>query len=150
MSEPAPSLAALRGLHATTGDSLAPALVMLMAGLLAGAICVFLVGPWIDRRRALRRASLAALDESQRLPANERLVAQAAVLRQIALQIAGDDAARLQGDAWLSQLDRIFATTAFTAGPARCFGTALYRRNPEADASEVDRLLHTHIAKLRR
>jgi hypothetical protein len=32
----------------------------------------------------------------------------------------------MQGEAWLARLDALFATTAFTAGPARLYAAGLY------------------------
>ena len=123
MATDADPLAALRPIR-LPAEAPAP-LLDLLAPRLAAALA---------RRRSPRRRFAASLAAARALPADERLAAQAAALRAYVAAIAGEEAARTQGEAWLARLDAAFATTAFTAGPGRLYGETLYR---PVDASEV-------------
>jgi hypothetical protein len=132
-------LAALRPIR-LPAEAPAPLLDLLALSVAAGilvALAILLaprLAAALARRRSPRRRFAAALAAARTLPADERLAAQAAALRTYVAAIAGAEAARTQGEAWLARLDAAFATTAFTAGPGRLYGETLYR---PADASEV-------------
>ncbi|WP_075217583.1 DUF4381 family protein [Mongoliimonas terrestris] len=108
----------------STADLVFAAIVGLAVGLLIAALVALL------RRRPPARprtAALAALKAAGALPPAERLAAEAQALRQYAAAVAGEDAARLEGEAWLATLDHLFATTLFTAGDGRRLVDGLYR-----------------------
>jgi hypothetical protein len=139
MATDADPLAALRPIR-LPAEAPAPLLDLLALSVAAGILValVILLAPRVAatlaRRRSPRRRFAAALAAARALPADERLAAQAAALRTYVAAIAGEEAARTQGEAWLARLDAAFATTAFTNGPGRLYGVTLYR---PADAAEV-------------
>lgn len=100
------------------------------------------------RRLGLRRAARLALAATRDLPPAERFAAQAGLLRRLVRVRAGVAAAREQGDGWLLTLDRVFATTFFTAGDGRAFADALYRRGGTPDVEAVDRSLTGLFARI--
>ena len=128
--------------------SLAPFGLTLALGCAAGLILLALAVAARRRRAGLREAALAALARTRALAAPERLAAQAALLRRLVRQVAGDEAARAQGANWLAELDRAFATRVFTEGAGVAYGDALYGTSvPDVDA--LDRELAGMIGKLR-
>lgn len=133
-------LAALRPLHVAPfaeGAGLIAAMAMLGCGL---ALALLLLARLLARRGGARRSALATLAAARALPAQDRLVAQAALLRRVARTLDGETppASHLAGEAWLLRLDRIFATAFFSKGDGRVFGEALYRRGALRDAGGVD------------
>jgi hypothetical protein len=139
MATAADPLAGLRPVR-LPAEAPAPLLDLLALSIAAGilvALAILLaprVAAAISRRCSPRRRLAAALAAARVLPAEERLAAQASALRAYVAAVAGEEAARAQGQAWLARLDEAFATTAFTAGPGRLYGETLYR---PADTSEV-------------
>ncbi len=128
--------------------SLAPFGLTLALGCAAGLVLLALAVAARRRRAGLREAALTGLARTRGLAAPERLAAQAALLRRLVRQVAGDDAARLQGAAWLATLDRLLATRVFTEGAGVAYGHALYgARVPDVDA--LDRELAELFGKLR-
>ena len=139
MATDADPLAALRPIR-LPAEAAAPLLDLLALAVAAGilvALAILLaprIAAALSRHRSPRRRFAAALAAARALPADERLAAQAAALRTYVAAIAGEEAARTQGEDWLAGLDAAFGTTAFTAGPGRLYGETLYR---PVDASEV-------------
>lgn len=148
MADPSELIGQLRPLRAPPPDGTAEILLMALAGCIVGAALTIAFLLWRARRRPLRRAALAALAASRALPAAERLAAQARLLRDIAA--AFDGGARLQGDAWLTRLDAIFATSTFTKGEGRAFGEALYRPLAHDPTEALDSVLAKLLARLDR
>lgn len=128
--------------------SLAPFALTLAVGCAAGLLLLALAILARHRRAGLRDAAAAALARTRTLDPGDRLAAQAALLRRLVRQIAGEDAARLQGAAWLAELDRVFATTSFTQGAGVAYGEALYAATlPDVDVLDAE--LARLFAKLR-
>ena len=128
--------------------SLAPFGVTLALGCAAGLVLLALALAARRRRTGLRMAALAALARTRALAGPERLAAQAALLRRLVRQIAGEDAARLQGAAWLEELDRVFAVRFFTQGAGAAYGEALYAAKvPDVDV--LDGELEALFSRLR-
>ena len=129
-------------------DSLVPALVVLALGCVAAAVVIAIV--WRARRAGgLRASAAAALAASRALDPDERLAAQAALLRRIARAVAGESAARQHGAAWLESLDGCFKTDYFSKGEGRAYGDALYAHRPAADVEALDRALVALLSRLR-
>ncbi len=127
----------------------AAGLALAMALGLAAAIIVAAGIGTMRRRGSVRRAALATLAASRGLPAPERLVAQATLLRRVVRTLQGEAAARERGDAWLMQLDRSFDTEFFTRGPGRGYAEDLYRPGPDIDAGRMDTELAALIRRIR-
>lgn len=128
--------------------SLAPVLFTLVVGIAVALLALALLLRARRRRADLREAARAALARTRGLDDAERLAGQAALLRRLVRRLAGEDAARLQGAAWLGALDRAFATRFFTQGAGAAFGDALYgARVP--DVAALDGELAALFGKLR-
>jgi hypothetical protein len=140
MSDAAPGLEALRGLHTSEGAFAADPLIPLafLAGLLLAAGAAMAPRLAFFRHYTRRREALAAIIAADGLPSGERLAAQAAILRSLA-RAADPGTAHLQGKAWLAALDRMCRTTYFTDGAGHCFATELYTGGP-ADAGVTAQL----------
>ncbi len=150
MADAAHLLDGLRPLHIASGrDSAAPVLVMASLGCAAALVCAFTLGPWLIRRRALRRFALEELAATRPLPEDARLVAQAALLRRVVAQ-SDAAAAQVHGDAWLTHLDRMFSTRFFSQGGGRAFGDALYRPPGDLDVDTLDGALHRLFSRIER
>lgn len=120
----APALAEgalIEGVMAMAAAGAAAALVVA-----ALVLAVRLVARGLSRRSGPRRRLRDGLRRAATLPPEERLAEEARLLRAYAAAVDGVAAAATEGDAWLATLDRLFATTAFTAGPGRVFGAGLY------------------------
>ena len=152
MTGGADPLDALRGVHLPAGLPRSPLADLAWAGaggFLAAAAIALLASVLLARRRPLRRAARAALAQTRALAPEERLVAQAALLRRLGRAV-GNGPARERGGAWLARLDRIFGTTFFTGGPGAAFGDALYAPAARPDPEALDRELERLIGSLRR
>lgn len=140
-------LAGLRDIHVP------PAPLVEMSDVAAGALAFAIVAAaalaaflW-RRRSALRREALAQLAATGALAPEERLVAQAKLLRRVA-RSRSDDAVTTRGDDWLRQLDRLFRTRFFSDGHGRIFGEALYARATQVDAEALEGELRRLIGRL--
>jgi hypothetical protein len=147
MPDPGSVLDSLRPLHPPPSDGTAEILVMALAGCLAAATTALVLQRLRAGRRPLRRAALAALAASRRLPATDRLAAQARLLRDIAGALDSGSRA-LRGEDWLTHLDTIFATRFFSEGPGRAFGDALYRPRDDDPTEALDKELQRLLARL--
>ena len=127
--------------------SLAPVALTLALGCAAGLVVLALAIAARRRRAGLREAAVAALVRTRGMAPPERLAAQATLLRQLVRRVAGEDAAKAQGAAWLAILDRAFATRFFTQGAGTAYGDALYAKTvPDVDG--LDDELAGMIGKL--
>ena len=151
MAEPQAGLEALRPLHGSGPGLIADPLLWLAlgAGLALAAAAALAAPRALLRQRALRREALAELRLTSELAPAEALRAQALLLRRIARTVSGEATMQLAGEAWLSELDRIFATAFFTKGAGRCFGAALYAPQ-QPDAGAVQDELARLLSRLRR
>ncbi|WP_159730000.1 DUF4381 family protein [Methylosinus sp. Ce-a6] len=149
MADSSELLAQLRPLRAPPADGTAEILLMALAGSLAAATLAIGFLVWRARRRPLRRAALIALAAARDLPADERLTAQAKMLRDLVGALDGG-IARLHGEEWLARLDALFATTAFSKGEGRAFGDALYSPRADDPSETLDRVLQKLLARLDR
>jgi Domain of unknown function (DUF4381) len=149
MAAPSEVIDKLRPLRPPPPDGMSDILLMTIVGcVLAAALACAL--HWIrERRRPLRRVALASLTSSRTLPPDDRLAAQAQLLREIA-GVLDHDARMLQGDAWLARLDALFSTKLFSDGPGRAFGKALYRPLANNPAEALDGELARLFARLDR
>jgi hypothetical protein len=121
-----------------------------LAGLALALAAALLWSAALRRRQPLRRAALARLAATRPLAAEDRLAAQADLLRRVVAALEGPAAARERGAAWLARLDRLFGTDFFTAREGQAFGDALYARRPAAAAGRIDEALHGLLLRLRR
>jgi hypothetical protein len=145
-----PTLEGLRDIHwpAAAPSPLSDFATAALAGF-ALAACVFLAWTVLRRsRRPARRAALAALAASRALAPDERLAAQATLLRRAVSVVAGAPA-KERGEDWLRRLDAAFATTFFTQGEGAVFGDALYTPAPAAPIDAIDRTLADLLAGLK-
>ena len=100
---------------------------------------------WIRIHRHRNRWRRESLRTLANIPADaDSLPALATLLRRIARFHLGEGAGHLDGEVWLSALDRCFDTHWFTAGDGRVFGTMLY----QPDVAANTRVLHTKIKLL--
>lgn len=105
--------------------------VALFAGV-AVAIVIQLLLSFRSKRKAesLEQTIIAAMKDTEVLPADERLTAQASAMRRYVSLVAGDEVARKQGEDWLEELDNVFKTEFFRQGPGRVLLDGLYSRQP--------------------
>ena len=151
-SEASLNLDQLRGLHLpqnSTGLLNGEIAAAMMFGLLAA----FLVGlvRHLKRRaqRTIRRAALHELTITRSLEPEDRLVAQAYLLRRLARTLNGDDSVHKRGLSWSTELDELFGTSFFTTGAGYVFANGLYQQEtPDLDAIDVH--LHRLFQKIRR
>ena len=150
MAELAPSLDALRALHAPPApESLAPYVFMVLTGFALAALTIAAARMLLTRRQQIRRAAEAELERTRALSPPERLAAQAKLLRRLA-RIDGTEAgAREQGAAWLARLDQLFATSFFSQGEGRVFGADLYSPHVHPDIEALDGALAGLIARFK-
>ncbi|KQO65550.1 MULTISPECIES: DUF4381 family protein [unclassified Methylobacterium] len=144
-----PGLDQLRGLHlpAETGGAQGAVMLAIALGFTAALVLGLLRLLRARRRGSVRRAALADLAAANALPPERRRVAQAQLLRRLARTLQGDAAADAQGDAWAAALDRLFATTFFSAGAGRIFAEGLYRRGA-SEPGPVDAELARLFARI--
>lgn len=126
----------------------APFLTTLAVGVAVAALIFVLWRLARQRSIGMRRSAARALVATRNFDPDERLAAQATLLRQVVRIRAGESAARTQGDGWLATLDRTFATSFFTAGAGRAYADSLYRRDGAEDVEALDRSLSDLIARL--
>jgi hypothetical protein len=152
MVDPAQVLSALRPLHhaAAPGDLLSSMAAMSLLGCAAAVSLSYFSRPWLMRRHALRRSALNDLAAARRLPPNERIAAQAAILRRVVAALDGSAAGRQRESLWLARLDLIFSTQFFSAGEGRAFGDALYQPMTNADVKALDKALADFFARIDR
>jgi hypothetical protein len=96
--------------------------------IVAGAVALLIFILWLVTRPRRRWArdisrSLETIDSTM---SDAALTEAARVLRQAALLKLGPEAKRLNGDAWLVALDRLFRTRFFSSGTGQVFGERLY------------------------
>ena len=148
---PAADLSGLRGLH-LPGDAAGAVQGEVVAALILGFAAALLLGLartlWGRRTRSLRRTALAELAASRGLDPDARLLAQAHLLRRLALDGAGEAASGERGEAWATRLDRLLATDFFTRGAGRALAEGLYRPRA-ADPAQLDAELGRLIAGAR-
>ncbi|MFC7400532.1 DUF4381 domain-containing protein [Chelatococcus sp. GCM10030263] len=152
MTSTVEGLAGLRGLHLPAEGplSLSGQIGLVIAvGLLAALAIAAAVGFLARRRISVRLSALRMLEAARRLDAPERLLVQAKLLRRLARTLGGTAVARAKGKAWAEHLDRIFATTFFTAGAGRYFAGDLYRPGAEPDPEAIERELTTLIRRIK-
>lgn len=149
MADTSDVLDRLRPLRPPPSDGASDILVMTLVGCVLAAALAFAIHVLRDRRRPLQRAALTSLAASRALPAPERLVAQARLLRDVASGV--DASARaLRGDEWLACLDAVFSTDLFRDGPGRIFGEALYQPRADNPAETLDAELTRLLEGLKR
>jgi len=150
MVDTAHVLDGLGPLHIVSGiDRATPALAMASLGCAAALVCAFTLGPWLIRRRALRRFALEELAATRAFSEDARLVAQAALLRRVVARLDAA-AAQERGDAWLTRLDRAFSTQFFSQQAGQAFGDALYRPPADFDLDALDEALQRLFSRIRR
>ncbi|WP_375453377.1 DUF4381 family protein [uncultured Methylobacterium sp.] len=147
----APTLESLRGLH-LPGDAAGAISGPVVAAILLGFAAALLVGLVrylrVRARATIRRAALRELAAAGALEPEARRVAQARLLRRVARTLQGEEAAAARGSAWAGRLDRLFATTFFTAGAGGGLVDGLYRR-PVADPAALDTELGRLIGRIK-
>lgn len=149
MDDSASLIERLRPLRPPASDGTTEILVMALIGCLFAAALTSALLHVLGRRRPLRRAALAALETSRALPAQERLAAQARLLRKVA-RAMDPDAVALRGEAWLARLDALFATRLFSDGLGRAFGDTLYQPHEDHPAQALDDELARLLTRLQR
>ncbi len=150
MADAALLLDGLRPLHVTSEiEHATPVVIMAFLGCTAALVCAFTLGPWLIRRSALRRFALEELAATRALPADARLVSQAALLRRVVARLDAR-AGQERGDDWLLSLDRAFSTQFFSQQAGQAFGDALYRPRADVDVDALDEALRRHFARIKR
>jgi hypothetical protein len=136
------SLDQLRGLHlpAHAAGAGQGEVVLAIALGFAAALLVGLFRLVRNRQKnTVRRAALRELAATRALPPDQRLVAQARLLRRLARTVRGDAAASAQGADWAGILDGLFATDFFTRGAGQVLASGLYRREtPKFETSKSE------------
>lgn len=151
MADPVHALDGLRQIHLPAGaDAALPMFAMIAVGFALAVALSLVLLPALRRRRAVRRAALKTLAASRLLPPDERLAAQAVLLRRLVRTIDGDEAARLTGAEWLARLDRLFATRFFSEAEGQTFSELLYRPPSGQDVAALDSGLERLFARIRR
>lgn len=112
------------------------------------AVLVMLLARAVVRRPASRRAAaLADLTASRGLQPAERLLAQARILQQLALQLnlrPGDS-----GEHWSIQLGHRLGSDFFASGQGAGMSEALYRPNSAIDPALLDQELLRLLKRLK-
>jgi hypothetical protein len=148
MADAAHLLDGLRPLHLESRmDLVIPVVAMASLGCAAALVCAFTFGPWLIRRRAIRRFAVEELAATRALSEDARLLAQAALLRRVVARLDGD--AREHGDAWLVRLDSAFSTQFFSQEGGQAFGGALYRP-VDFDVDALDEALQRLFSRIKR
>lgn len=136
-------LSQLAPLHAPA-PSPWPAWGWWLLGVLLVLLLFSLYRAWRKRTRRLAWQAVARrelADIRQRLDdrsAGESLSALSVLCRRVSMVALPRDAiASVHGDAWLDALDRLGATTCFTAMPARLLATHGYQRAPDIDNEQL-------------
>lgn len=83
----------------------------------------------------LEQNFIIAIKDTENLPDEERLTAQATVIRHYVNIVAGDVAARKQGEEWLEELDNLFKTEFFRKGSGRALLDDLYLKQSASQAA---------------
>lgn len=103
--------------------------VALFAGITVAVIIQLLLAFKNNQRAESQEMTLiAAVKESEQLPDDERLAAQASAMRRYVNLVRGDAAARKQGEDWLAELDEVFTTEFFSKGAGRILLDGIYSR----------------------
>jgi hypothetical protein len=112
--------------------------VALLAGVTM-AIIIQLALAFRNRKKAesLEQSFIIAINEMENLPVDERLAAQAALIRRYVNVVAGTGAARKQGEDWLEELDNLFDTEFFRKGSGRVLLDGLYARQLPSNSAEL-------------
>ena len=128
MSKTETLLSELRDIHVPSApESMSLWLIAANIGLLIILVWIYL----LRRNRLLegwRRAARRDIQHAKKANTQQGLVLLAKLLRKIAILRNSSQGDR-QGDAWLEELDTVFATQWFTQEQGRIFGTALYKNN---------------------
>lgn len=141
----------LRPLHAAAVvDDAMPLVVMSLLGCAAALSLHFFFIPWLKRRRILRVSALNKLAKTRTLPSEERLAAQAAILRSLVKALSGSSAAHARGAQWLDSLDATFSTRFFSSEQGQVFSDPLYRPSTAFDIEAIDRALAGFFTRINR
>lgn len=142
----------LRGLH-LPGDAAGSARAEIVSALALGFLAALLVGLARHlrhrRQRTVRRTALDELAAARGLGTDERLVAQARLLRRLTRTLRGDEAAASRGTRWAAELDALLRTDFFTAGTGRVFVEGLYARRVPKNLDAIDAELARLIGQMR-
>ncbi|SMF51841.1 protein of unknown function [Tistlia consotensis] len=150
MVDVADRLARLHGLRLPaldTGAVLADVAAAFAAGLLLAILVVLLARAFLRPADSPRRRLLADLAGSRTLPREERLLAQARLLRRLAAEIEEGEPVRAED--WPGLLDQRLGTDFFTAGAGARLREALYRRDAALDPESIDRELTRLLRRTR-
>ncbi len=149
MTDQAEALSGLRPINpAVDAGGVTALIAMALIGCACALALALLFRVMARRCRAIRRSALAELATSRSLQPDERLAAQAALLRRVIRTVEGDAPARLRDKDWLACLDRTFGTSFFTGGGGRAYGEALYRPSSSRDVEALDHALAGFFARL--
>ncbi|MGH6858624.1 MAG: DUF4381 family protein [Phyllobacterium sp.] len=110
----------------------------LFAGVLAAIVIQLALGSR-NRKKAqsLEQSFIIAIRDMENLPADERLAAQASIIRRYVNIVAGNAAAQKQGEDWLEELDTIFKSDFFCKGAGRVLLDGLYSRQPVFETAGI-------------
>lgn len=142
-ADPLVALRDIREPHTTLEMILADALMAVAAGLLLAVIIACLAQLILRRKRSKRDAALAGLEMTRHLPADDRLFAQAAVLKKVASHLppVPYDTPSTDRLEWTSRLDSWFGSDFFAKGTGARLRETLYRRDKTVDPDLVDKEL---------
>jgi uncharacterized membrane protein len=155
MALAADPLAGLRDIRVpapTIETLLADLLIAIAVGILLALLLSVFARVFLRKRRSLRDAILAALEGARDLPLKDRLLAQAAILKQAAsdLPLVTDSGKPHNAtQSWTARLDRWFGSDFFSNGTGARLREALYHREPAIDPDAVERELVRLIRRAR-
>ena len=130
----------LRDIHLPVEQSLINTVISSILGSICAIILFKSIIHFNSSLYPIRDAALKSLENSRLLNSNERLAAQSRLLRVVAQSIDAKLSFQ-KGDAWLAQLDSIFATNFFTHGQGKIFGESLYQKTNLLPLDNLDREL---------
>lgn len=152
MDQSAEVLAKLRDIRLPTlsdGSILADWAAGCALGLLVAVLMILLARAVVRRPASRRAVALADLAASRELQPAERLLAQARILQNLALQFDIRPKAGATGDHWSVQLGRRLGTDFFTTGAGVGLSEALYRPDAGIDPDLLDRELERLLKRVK-
>jgi hypothetical protein len=136
----AETIAKLRDIHLPPAQDFTTNIILSILGCISAIILYKIIIYYSFSSYPIRSAALRALKNSRLLNSSERLAAQSRILREVAHSI--DHKLSFQkDDAWLEQLDRIFATNFFTKREGKIYGEILYQKATHLPVDILDKEL---------
>jgi hypothetical protein len=138
MDRGADALMGLRDIRAplpTLETMLADCLMAFVAGLIIAILIALIARIFFRRKRSRREDALRDLEAMRHLPAEQRLLAQAVLLRQVASHAPSEK----HDLHWTAKLDAWLGSAFFTQGAGTMLRDALYCPDRPIDPDVIDR-----------